>query len=144
MTPQVTVHAIRNLSRIAFGRARLRWSQLGFGKTSRTTSDQATPRNLFGYKDGTANILADDATALDEHVWVAASDEPAWLAGGSYLIARKIAMPIETWDRVRLAEQNRIIGRDKAAGAPLSGGEEFTDPDLASSAIDGDSHPSGC
>lgn len=140
----MTVHAIRNLSRIAFGRARLRWSQLGFGKTSRTTSDPATPRNLFGYKDGTANILADDATALDEHVWVAASDEPAWLAGGSYLIARKIAMPIETWDRVRLAEQNRIIGRDKAAGAPLSGGEEFTDPDLASSAIDGDSHPSGC
>ncbi len=138
--PQVTVHAIRNLSRIAFGRARLRWSQLGFGKTSRTTSDQATPRNLFGYKDGTANILADDTAALDEHVWVAASDEPSWLAGGSYLVARKIAMIIETWDRVRLAEQNRIIGRDKAQGAPLSGGDELTEPDFATAAIDADSH----
>jgi deferrochelatase/peroxidase EfeB len=129
--PQVAVHAIRNLSRIAFGRARIRWSQLGFGRTSKTTSDQATPRNLFGFKDGTANILADDTAALDEHVWVSASEGPAWLAGGSYLVARRIAMLIETWDRTRLAEQDRVVGRDKAQGAPLSGGDEFTAPDFA-------------
>ena len=138
--PQVAVHAIRNLSRIAFGRARLRWSQLGFGKTSRTTSGQATPRNLFGFKDGTANILADDTAALDDHVWVAGTDEPSWLAGGSYLVARKIAMLIETWDRVRLAEQDTIIGRDKGKGAPLSGGDEFTAPDFAGASIDANSH----
>ncbi|PVE95916.1 iron uptake transporter deferrochelatase/peroxidase subunit [Microbacterium sp. TPD7012] len=138
--PQVAVHAIRNLSRIAFGRARLRWSQLGFGKTSRTTSAQATPRNLFGFKDGTANILADDAAALDDHVWVASDDEPAWLTGGSYLVARKIAMLIETWDRVRLAEQDTIIGRDKGEGAPLSGGDEFTAPDFGGASIDANSH----
>lgn len=129
--PQVAVHAIRNLSRIAFGRARIRWSQLGFGRTSKTTADQATPRNLFGFKDGTANILADDTAALDENVWVSAGDGPPWLAGGSYLVARRIAMLIETWDRVRLSEQHRIIGRDKGAGAPLSGGDEFTAPDFA-------------
>lgn len=138
--PQVAVHAIRNLSRIAFGRARLRWSQLGFGKTSRTTSAQATPRNLFGFKDGTANILADDTAALDEHVWVASKDEPGWLTGGSYLVARKIAMLIETWDRVRLSEQDTIIGRDKGKGAPLSGGDEFTSPDFSGKAIDANSH----
>jgi deferrochelatase/peroxidase EfeB len=39
-------------------------------------------------------------------------------------------MLIETWDRVRLAEQNAIIGRTKGDGAPLSGGDEFTKPDL--------------
>ncbi len=140
--PQVAVHAIRNLSRIAFGRARLRWSQLGFGKTSRTTATQATPRNLFGFKDGTANILADDTTALTDHVWVSAKDEPAWLAEGSYLVARKIAMLIETWDRVRLSEQDTIIGRDKGEGAPLSGGDEFTAPDFHSKTIDANSHVS--
>lgn len=140
--PQVAVHAIRNLSRIAFGRARLRWSQLGFGKTSRTTATQATPRNLFGFKDGTANILADDTTALTDHVWVSAKDDPAWLAGGSYLVARKIAMLIETWDRVRLSEQDTIIGRDKGEGAPLSGGDEFTAPDFHSKTIDANSHVS--
>lgn len=129
--PQVAVHAIRNLSRIAFGRASIRWSQLGFGRTSKTTSDQSTPRNLFGYKDGTANILANDAAALEENVWVPASEGPAWLAGGSYLVARRIAMLIETWDRTRLAEQDRVVGRDKAQGAPLSGGDEFSAPDFA-------------
>ncbi|WP_375080624.1 iron uptake transporter deferrochelatase/peroxidase subunit [Microbacterium sp. CR_7] len=138
--PQVAVHAIRNLSRIAFGRAKLRWSQLGFGKTSRTTADQATPRNLFGFKDGTANILADDEKALAKSVWVAASDEPAWMAGGSYLVARKIAMLIETWDRVRLSEQDTIIGRDKGRGAPLSGGDEFSAPDFSSARIDANAH----
>lgn len=146
--PQVAVHAVRNLSRIAFGRARLRWSQLGFGKTSKTTTAQTTPRNLFGFKDGTANILADDTEALAEHVWVGDEDEPAWLAGGSYLVARKIAMLIETWDRVRLSEQQRIIGRDKSEGAPLSGGTETTAPDFrkrdaaGSPAIDATSHVS--
>jgi deferrochelatase/peroxidase EfeB len=129
--PQVAVHAIRNLSRIAFGRAKIRWSQLGFGRTSKTTAAQATPRNLFGFKDGTANILSDDTAALDEHVWAAGSDDPSWLAGGSYLVARKIGMVIESWDRVRLAEQDAIIGRDKGDGAPLSGGDEFTEPDFA-------------
>lgn len=140
--PQVAVHAIRNLSRIAFGRARLRWSQLGFGKTSRTSSDQATPRNLFGFKDGTANILADDRAALEAHVWVGREDEPSWMVGGSYLVARRIAMLIETWDRVRLAEQDRIIGREKGSGAPLSGGDEFTAPSFASAAIDAHAHVS--
>ena len=138
--PQVAVHAVRNLSRIAFGRARLRWSQLGFGRTSRTSSDQQTPRNLFGYKDGTANILADDAKALAEHVWVGEKDEPAWMAGGSYLVARKIAMLVETWDRLRLAEQDRTIGRAKGSGAPLSGGGEMTEPVFSGPAIDEHSH----
>jgi deferrochelatase/peroxidase EfeB len=56
------------------------------------------------------------------------------MTGGSYLVARKIAMLIETWDRVPLSEQQTIVGRDKGAGAPLSGGDEFTEPDF--SAVD--------
>jgi deferrochelatase/peroxidase EfeB len=129
--PQVAVHAIRNLSRIAFGRAALRWSQLGFGRTSSTSTSQATPRNLFGFKDGTANIKAEETDALAEHVWVSGGDGPDWMTGGSYLVARKIRMIIESWDRTRLEEQQRVIGRDKGEGAPLSGGAEFTAPDFA-------------
>lgn len=130
--PQVAVHAIRNLTRIAFGRAVLRWSQLGFGRTSRTSARQQTPRNLFGFKDGTANILADDEAALAAHVW---TDD-----GGSFLVARRIAMRIETWDRVRLSEQERIIGRSKGEGAPLSGGDEFAEPSFAGDAIPAEAH----
>ena len=135
--PQVAVHAIRNLSRIAFGRAALRWSQLGFGRTSSTSTTQVTPRNLFGFKDGTANIKAEQTADVDADVWVAASDGPAWLAGGSYLVARKIRMIIENWDHTQLGEQQRVIGRDKGQGAPLSGGTEFTEPDFHAKAADG-------
>ena len=135
--PQVAVHAIRNLSRIAFGRASIRWSQLGFGRTSATTRSQVTPRNLFGFKDGTANIKAEDAKLVHDQVWAAASDGAAWMAGGSYLVTRKIRMVIETWDRQQLGEQQRIVGRDKGEGAPLSGGTEFTAPNFLAVSPDG-------
>ena len=128
--PQVAVHAIRNLTRIAVGKASIRWSQLGFGRSSATTAGQATPRNLFGQKDGTNNIKAEDAQALDEHVWIGSDAGPAWAVGGSYLITRRIAMTIEVWDSLQLGEQERVTGRNKVEGAPLSGGTEFTPPDF--------------
>lgn len=135
--PQVAVHAIRNLARIAVGRAHLHWSQLGFGRTASTSRAQDTPRNLFGFKDGTANIMAEETEALSEHVW-AGEEAPEWMRGGSYLVARKILMTIETWDRASLGEQETIIGRTKLEGGPLSGGAEFDAPDFAAQDPDAD------
>jgi deferrochelatase/peroxidase EfeB len=131
--PQIAVHAVRNLARVAFGRAAIRWSQLGFGRTSSTSTSQATPRNLMGFKDGTMNLKAEDPAAIDDHVWVpsGADGKGQWLAGGSYLVVRRINMTIEIWDRQPLSEQERVIGRTKAEGAPLSGGGEFSQPDFA-------------
>ena len=130
--PQVAVHAVRNLARIAFGTAAMRWSQLGFGRTSSTSTSQATARNLMGFKDGTMNVKAEDPAAVDTHVWVPndADSQGQWLAGGSYLVVRRINMTIETWDRQPLSEQEQVIGRTKAEGAPLSGGSEFSQPDF--------------
>ncbi|GAA1650827.1 iron uptake transporter deferrochelatase/peroxidase subunit [Georgenia ruanii] len=133
--PQVAVHAIRNLTRIAHGRAAIRWAQLGYGRAASTSPDQPTPRNLFGFKDGTANPGGDDAATLAEHVWVqpddAAQQHPgaAWMTGGSYLVARRIAMVVETWDRTSLQEQEQVIGRTKGAGAPLGGTHERDEVD---------------
>ncbi len=135
--PQVAVHAIRNLARIGFGTVAVRWSQLGFGRTSTTSTSQSTPRNLFGFKDGTLNVKAEEADALDRYVWVAPDDDQAWLAGGSYLVARRINMHIETWDRQGLQPQEDVIGRTKGSGAPLSGGTEFTPLDLSVKGSDG-------
>ena len=137
--PQVAVHAIRNLSRIAFGTAALRWAQLGFGRTSSTSTQQATPRNLFGFKDGTANLKSEDPTNLEKFVWVGQGDDAGadWLAGGSYLVARRINMQIEPWDRTSLREQEALVGRDRAEGAPLSGGKEHTEPDFTLQGNDG-------
>lgn len=130
--PQVAVHAIRSLARIGFGTVAMRWAQLGFGRTSATSTAQQTPRNLMGFKDGTANLKAEERADLERFVWVGTGDDPAagWLAGGTYLVARRIAIHVETWDRASLREQEALIGRDRAEGAPLSGGSEFTEPDL--------------
>ena len=130
--PQVAVHAIRNLARIGFGTVAMRWAQLGFGRTSSTSRAQQTPRNLLGFKDGTANLKSQESEDLARFVWVAGDDDPraGWLTGGSYLVARRINMHIETWDRTSLREQEALVGRDRAHGAPLSGGTEFTEPDL--------------
>ena len=122
--PQVAVHAVRNLTRIAAGRAAVRWAQLGFGKASATDQVGPTPRNLFGFKDGTANVLGSDHDALDEQVWVRRSDGPAWLTDGSYLVSRRIRMTVETWDRTSLDEQENVIGRTKDVGAPLGSPHE--------------------
>jgi deferrochelatase/peroxidase EfeB len=127
---QVAVHAVRNLVRLAFGAAAVRWSQMGYGKSSSTSHDQPTPRNLFGFKDGTRNITADDTAGLDSFVWVRSADEPSWMHQGTYLAVRKIRMTIETWDRSSMREQEATFGRTKREGAPLSGGTEFTEPDF--------------
>ena len=135
--PQVAVHAIRNLSRIAFGRASIRWSQLGFGRTSSTSTSQVTARNLFGFKDGTANLKSEDPTAIEKFVWVARDDQD-WMRDGTYLVTRKIRMTIENWDRVALGTQEDIIGRSKGEGAPLTGSREFDEPDFTLGTTAGD------
>ncbi|OIK29455.1 iron uptake transporter deferrochelatase/peroxidase subunit [Streptomyces malaysiense] len=128
--PQVAVHAVRNLARIGFGKVAVRWSQLGFGKTSSTTPDAQTPRNLFGFKDGTRNIAGTETDRLRKFVWVGDGDGPDWMSGGSYLVARRIRMNIETWDRTSLQEQEDVFGRDKREGAPVGKAGEHDAPFL--------------
>src|SRR5690606_17717357 len=111
------------------GTVSVRWSQLGFGKTSSTTPEAQTPRNLFGFKDGTDNIGSGDKALLDRHVWAGKDD--GWMAGGSYLVARRIRMHIETWDRTSLREQEDIFGRSKGEGAPVGEEKERDKPVLS-------------
>ncbi|GAB6902404.1 iron uptake transporter deferrochelatase/peroxidase subunit [Kineosporia succinea] len=136
--PQVAVHAIRNLARIARGTASVRWSQLGFGRTSSTTTAQQTPRNMMGFKDGTANLKAEDTDLMAEHVWAQPGDGQDWMTGGSYLVARRIRMLIEPWDSTPLTEQERVIGRTKGTGAPIGKSAEFDTTDLGR--LDPNSH----
>jgi deferrochelatase/peroxidase EfeB len=128
--PTVAFHAIRNFARLARGTAVLRWSQLGFGRTSSTSTTQQTERNLMGFKDGTNNLKIEDDAALDEFVWVGADTDQSWMTGGSYLVTRRIRMLIESWDTDYLADQERVFGRFKTSGAPLTGRHEFDPVDL--------------
>ncbi|MCF6735896.1 iron uptake transporter deferrochelatase/peroxidase subunit [Blastococcus sp. KM273129] len=142
--PQVAVHAVRNLVRLGVGVVKVRWTQLGFGRTSSTSAAQETPRNLLGFKDGTANLKAENGRALDRFVWVG-EDDADWLLDGSYLVTRRIRMLIEDWDGVATAQQEAVIGRTKEAGAPLGQRREFDPTDFTTQtngrpAIPHDSH----
>ena len=81
--PQVAVHAIRNLSRIAVGRAALRWSQLGFGRTSSTRPavHAAQPVRAEGRHEQPEGEQQD---LVDEHVWISPGRQgrPGWAVGG--------------------------------------------------------------
>src|SRR5579875_847961 len=132
--PQVAFHVIRNLARIGRGVVVLRWSQLGFGRTSTTSTSQSTPRNLMGFKDGTNNIKAEDTAAMNDFVWVGNETDQSWMVGGSYLVSRRIRMQIESWDADYLVDQEHVFGRRKVSGAPLTGTHEFDPVDLRASA----------
>jgi deferrochelatase/peroxidase EfeB len=132
--PQVAYHAIRVLSRIAkrLNAASVRWTVMGFGRAS-AGKGQVTPRNLFGFRDGTRNIR--EPAAMKRHVWL--NDGPAWQRGGTYQVVRKIEMHIENWDTDQVSDQNAVFGRHKATGAPLGSQTEFDFPDFAKRDADG-------
>jgi deferrochelatase/peroxidase EfeB len=136
--PVVAFHVIRNFARIGRGTAVMRWSQLGFGRTSSTSTGQATPRNLMGFKDGTNNIKSEDKSAFDRFVWVGDETDQEWMRGGSYLVSRRIRMQIESWDADYLADQENVIGRVKDTGAPLGEKNEFDTVNLAAKTKQGE------
>ena len=124
--------ALRQLMRCTRGDLVLKWMVDGYGRGAGAASSAATPRNLLGFKDGTANLDSADGGLMDKHVWVGASDgEPEWAVGGSYQVMRTIRMFVEFWDRTQLAEQEALIGRNKVSGAPMGLKAEFDDPDYA-------------
>jgi len=131
---QVAFHAVRNFIRLSTGSATVNWLQEGFisgGKGGQT------PRNLFGFKDGTANALHQTPDGFRDVVW-AGEDEPAWLRGGSYLAYRKVRMLLEVWDRSSLADQENTFGRRKESGAAYGKQGEFDSVDP--SKLPADSH----
>ncbi len=126
------VHTLRELMRAVVGHMVPRWSLDGFQSARRGPTPRSSPRNLFAFRDGTANPDTGDASLMDELIWIPparlGSGEPAWTTGGTYQVMRAIRMHVEFWDRVGMFEQQHMIGRDRATGAPLGGSDEFEDP----------------
>ncbi|WP_240969802.1 iron uptake transporter deferrochelatase/peroxidase subunit [Actinacidiphila epipremni] len=141
----VAFHALRVLQKAARDTAAVRWQMNGFSRTPGATAHPMTGRNLMGQIDGTNNPKPTDPD-FESRVFVPAHGSPAWMAGGSYAVVRRIRMLLDDWDHLPVARQEQVIGRRKSDGAPLSGGTETTPVDLAkfrpdgSLAIAGDAH----
>lgn len=127
---QIAFHAIRNLARLARGKAVLRWTQEGFQRTGGADPSGATPRNLMGFKDGTNNPDTSDDSVMNKVVWASASDGAGWMEGGTYMVVRRIRIRVEVWDRSTLGDQEATFGRHRASGAPLGGSQEHDAPDF--------------
>ncbi|WNQ14335.1 iron uptake transporter deferrochelatase/peroxidase subunit [Paenibacillus aurantius] len=134
---QVAFHAIRNLTRIARGKAVLRWTQEGFQRTAAAGAPGETPRNLMGFKDGTGNPDVTDEKLMSDLIWTQASDGPAWMANGSYMAVRRIRLRLEVWDRSTLGDQEATFGRHRDSGAPLGLKNEFDPLPLDAKGADG-------
>jgi deferrochelatase/peroxidase EfeB len=131
---QVAFHAVRQLVRLAEDVAQARWAQTGFIPNF---DNGQTPRNLMGFKDGTNNPSTGDPAAMEKFIWVG-SEGPDWMQGGSYLVARRIRVALEHWDRTKIDFQEETFGRHKGSGAPIGKAKENDPLDLEATDKNGD------
>ncbi|GAA1809405.1 Dyp-type peroxidase [Agromyces neolithicus] len=132
--PLILANADRVITRRAENTLTVRWQEQGFGSTG-ARSDGRTGRNLMGQLDGTNNVTTSQL-ATSGPIWVDERD-PGWMAGGTYLVVRRIRMLLGDWERQNTAHQERVIGRTKDTGAPLGGTMESDYVDLEARNADG-------
>lgn len=125
--PLTLSHAVRQLTRTARSFAEIIWSQSGFTQDPAVALSGQTGRNLFGQVDGTINPRSTEE--FSAQVW--SSGQPAWFAGGSQMVLRRIEMNLDTWDQLDEGGKELAVGRKLSNGAPLTGAQEFDPPDLS-------------
>ncbi|MFF2371388.1 Dyp-type peroxidase [Agromyces sp. NPDC058110] len=104
-----------------------RWRSDGFT----SAPDGPATRNLIGFHDGLS--IPRTPTELQESVWV--PEGP--FADGTVAVIR--VMPIDTAaiESLAVPDQERLVGRKRSSGAPLSGGSALDDPDLHAKSASG-------
>ena len=128
--PLVAFHAVRNLARLGMGVVDYNWMELGFGRTSTTSTARghaAQPARLQGrhpQHQGRAD-RSDGRLRLGRRRNGPAVDARRQLPGGP-----ADPMFLENWDRDYLGDQQNVIGRAKVTGAPLTGRERVHHPRL--------------
>lgn len=130
--PVTLSHAVRRLVTAAEPMATQRWVQRGFRETLVDHGSQRM-RNLFGQVDGTVN--PDPRHGEDEAVvW---DDGSVWARDATAMVMRRIAMDLDGWDRADRRSREHAVGRRLTDGAPLTGGDELSPPDLEARGADG-------
>ncbi|MFJ8016109.1 Dyp-type peroxidase [Streptomyces sp. NPDC096339] len=105
----------------AEGRASLRWSQAGF-----RPAGAGPVRNPLGFQDGIE--IPRGRAELDREVWLPG---PGRAAGGTLAVVRRLRIDVPGFLAEPERRQEEVIGRRKADGAPLGGGEPLGRLDLS-------------
>ena len=116
-------HAARVLTRGGRDYATPKWTQRGF--VDSPTGE--TPRNLMGFKDGTAIPRTDEE--YDEAIW---DDQ-----GGSAMVVRRVVFDMPGWEKLDRKSREVVFGRHVVTGAPLGAKDEFDPVDLNKTGDDG-------
>jgi dye decolorizing peroxidase len=125
--PIVLSHAVRALIGDSVGFASVRSTQQGFSNAQGVVPSGVRQRNLMGQVDGTVNPQF-GSEDFNEVVWI--EDGPEWIRGGTILVLRRIAMQLNTWDKLGRTDKEQVIGRHLDTGAPLGQKNELDPVDF--------------
>ncbi len=98
------------------------WSQIAF----RPRGEGMVTLNPLGFDDGI--VQPEASSGVPEHVFLT----EGVAAGGTVGVVRRFTLDTAGFGQLSVKEQEAVFGRVKSTGAPLSGGEQFTDPNLLS------------
>ena len=134
--PLSVAHARRMLLKDSRAFASVAWIQTGFTHARSTRPDGTTMRNLFGQIDGSANPQSGSDHA-ERVIWGVGEGNgqgtknlTPWIANGTSMVIRRIAMNVDAWDELDRPMQEDVIGRKLGSGAPLTGEQEHDAPDF--------------
>lgn len=133
MSPETTSRVQRALVRSAGDVMSSRWVQAGHRGASGAEPSWGELRNAFGQVDGTVQPALDGAD--DDLLWRGPESGP-W-EHATTLVLRRIAMNLDTWEQLDPLAKEHAIGRRLGDGAPLTGGDVRTPPDLEATDADG-------
>jgi dye decolorizing peroxidase len=134
--PLTVAHAQRMLLKDSRTATTVKWVQTGFRRAHGSERPTRTTRNLLGQVDGTVNTVpgTDDFASV---VWRGQTENPAWLAGGTGFVVRRVEMLLDKWDRLDRTGREQSVGRRVDSGAPLTGRRETDEPDFAATGPSG-------
>jgi putative iron-dependent peroxidase len=88
-------------------------------------------RDLLGFVDGTESPRSDREASA---VALVGAEDPAY-AGGSYVIVQKYLHDLEAWERLSVAEQEQIVGREKLSDVELPDAAKASNSHVAATTI---------
>ena len=109
-----------------------RWRQRLF----RGHGENGVVRNPFGFLDGV--IVPHGDEELAENVWIGTGTADAALASGTVCVIRRLRLDTARFAALGTPAQERVIGRERIDGTPLSGGPENGEVDLNAKTPEGE------